>query len=468
MTSPGGVQAKTVIVIGAGISGLSTAYWLKKQGIGVTVLERDHEPGGTMKTRREGGWLIETGPNSALETTPLFRQMFDDLGLVAHHLYADAAAGKRYILRGGRLHALPTGPGTFLGTRLWTMGGKLRLLGEPFAGRARAEESVASFVERRLGREFLHYAINPFVAGVFAGDPAQLSVRHAFPKLYALEEKYGGLMLGMLKGRKERRVRQETAKDRSRMFSFSQGMQEFPAALAEMLGASVIYNCAVEQIIPVRAGKRPVYTVYYRREEMREELQADAVVIATPAPAAAAIIHSIDPETAGKLASIFYPPVTEVFLGYRTAQIPRPLDGFGFLIPEAENRKILGTIWSSALFPNRAPEGHAALTTFIGGTRQPELTKQSDSAIAGLVASELQSIMGIAGTPVFEKIIRWEKSIPQYNLGYRDVLEKLERFEQNYQGAYFCANFRGGISVGDCLVSAEQTARRILKYLRER
>jgi oxygen-dependent protoporphyrinogen oxidase len=462
-----GLRRKTVVVIGAGISGLCTAYWLKKQGITVTILERDNEPGGTMKTVREDGWLIETGPNSALETTPLFRQIIGELGLNDHHLYANDASNKRYILRDGKLHPLPTGPGAFLRTRLWTGAGKLRLLKEPFTGRGTEEESVAAFVERRLGREFLDYAINPFVAGVFAGDPAMLSVRHAFPKLYALEEKYGGLIVGMMKGRKERRQRQETAKDRSRMFSFRDGMQEFPVALAKIFAPSLFYNSPVDQIIPMRAGKRPVYTLYYRRDSVRAEIQADAVVIATPAAAAAAMIRGIDPETARTLASIYYPPVVEIFLGFKKNQLPKEPDGFGYLIPEVEKRNILGTIWSSALFPNRAPDGHTALTSFLGGARQPELTGRDDDAIAALVAGELRSIMAITGDPVFSKIIRWEKAIPQYNLGYQNILGMIDRFEQNFQGAFFCANFRGGISVGDCLMSADRTAQRILGYLRE-
>lgn len=460
-------RRKSVVVIGGGISGLCAAFWLKKKGYSVTVLERDPLPGGTMKSVREAGWLVETGPNSALETTPLFRQLFDELGILGRHQYADERSNNRYILRGGRLHSLPMTAGGFLATRLWTLPGKLRLLGEPFTGRAETEESVADFVRRRLGREFLDYAINPFVAGVFAGDPAKLSVRHAFPKLYALEEKYGGLILGMIRGRRERVARQETAKDRSRMFSFAGGMQEFPAAVAARLGNSFRPGCCVERIIPARAGRRPVYTVYFRQDGAGLEEQADAVVLATPAAAAASIVSAIDPATAAALRSVYYPPVAEIFFGFRKQQIPIPLDGFGFLVPEAERRRILGTIWSSALFPDRAPEGHAALTSFVGGARQPELAAQSDEELTRIVTEELGSIMGITGAPQFSRIVRWETAIPQYNLGYQEVLRVLDRFEQNFQGSFFCANFRGGISVGDCLMSADRTAARIAAYLRE-
>ncbi|MEO8168378.1 MAG: protoporphyrinogen oxidase, partial [bacterium] len=221
-----------IVIIGGGISGLTAAWWLHKMGADVTVLEKDQTVGGTIRSVREDGWLVETGPNSALETTPLFNEMFEGLGIAGQRLYADDRSNKRYILRGGRLHPLPMSPGSFLSSSLWTLAGKLRLLKEPFVGRSVKDETIAEFVERRLGKEFLDYAINPFVAGVYAGNPEHLSVRAAFPKLYALEQKYGGLVKGMVKGRRERKQRSEKAKDRAKMFSFKNGMATFPQAIA--------------------------------------------------------------------------------------------------------------------------------------------------------------------------------------------------------------------------------------------
>jgi oxygen-dependent protoporphyrinogen oxidase len=460
-------EGRSVVVIGGGISGLCAAHWLKRRGINVLVLEHESNPGGTMKTIREGGWLIETGPNSTLDTTPLFRQLFDELGIGDRRIDARESANNRYIVKGGRLLPLPTTPGAFLGSKLWTASGKLRLLKEPFIGRAQREESIAEFVRRRLGREFLDYAINPFVAGVYAGDPENLSVQAAFPKLYALEKNHGSLIGGAIRSRRERKARKEIAKDRAKLFSFADGMQTLPDSIGRSLGDSFKPGCTVERIIPMRAGRFPVYTVYFSGNGIQQSTQADAVVLATPAYATAEIIRPIDPEMSAVLESIYYPPVAEVFLGFRSDQIGRSLDGFGFLVPQVERRNILGTIWSSSLFPNRAPEGCVALTSFAGGARQPELASMADDKLTGLLLADLKDIMNLNGDPLYTKIIRWKRAIPQYNLGYHKILGAMERFEQNFQGAFLCANYRGGIAVGDCVGSAEKIVERVILHFTE-
>ena len=458
----------SVVVIGAGISGLSVAWWLQRAGVNVTVLEKGARPGGTMHTVIDGDWLIEGGPNSALETTPLFQQLFAELDILDQLRYANGAADKRYILRKGRLHPLPMSPGPFLSSALWTPRGKLRLLKEPFIGRAMKEESVAEFVERRLGREFLDYAINPFVAGVYAGNPEALSVRWAFPKLYALEEAYGGLIRGMIRGRKERSERAEKSKDRAKMFSFVEGMYTLPETIARKLGRSMQYNCDVTSIEgqAFRNGNGPAFTVNYTIGGDSQSRTCGAVVLSIPAYSASNVIKSLSPELSSLLGGIYYPPVVEVFLGYRMEQIGIPLDGFGYLIPAVEKRKILGTIWSSSLFEERAPGDHVALTTFLGGARQPELAALDDHGVLTLVQSELGSIMNVAGPPVYSQINRWDKAIPQYNIGYSSILRSLDQCEKNNPGLFFCSNYRGGISVGDCIVSADRTARDIVSHLK--
>jgi oxygen-dependent protoporphyrinogen oxidase len=446
------------IVIGGGISGLTVAYSLQLAGVNVIVLEKEDGAGGTMKTVHENGWLMETGPNSALETTPVLGSMIARLGLESEFLYADPSSNRRYILRGGRLHPLPMSPPAFLASRLWTLRGKLRLLKEPFIGRAVEEETVAQFVERRLGKEFLDYAIDPFVAGVFAGSPSHLSVRSAFPRLYALEEQYGGLIAGMIRGARERARNPEKAKDRARMFSFRNGMQVLPDALARSLGDRFRPDCEARHI---ERHPDTGFRVTGRERGTDTAWHARIVVLAVPSEASERFMRPFDASAADAVSRIPYPPVAEVFLGYRSGFMTRPLDGFGFLVPALEQRKILGTIWSSALFPGRAPDGHVALTSFVGGSRQPELVGNDDAGLIDLVAGELGALMGVRGEPVFARVSRWDRAIPQYHIGHGRIMEAVDRLELHAPGLFVCSNFRDGISVGDCVKNAAALAERI-------
>lgn len=458
-----------VIVIGEGITGLAVAYWLKKRGINVIVLAKDSEVGGTMKSVQEQGFLYETGANTALETTPYFKELVSDLRLKSEFIYANPEGKNRYILRNNVLHSMPLGPGSFFLTKLFSTGAKFRMMKEPFIGRAEKEESVAEFVERRLGREFLDYAIDPFVAGVFAGKTEQLSVRSAFPKLYALEEKYGGLVKGMIKGAQERRQRAEKAKDRAETFSFVSGMQKLPQAIGNSLGRAILLNAKVtgirnqttERNEPSDEPDARRYLVEYLRSGKEEEIEADFVIFAIPAYDAAPIIKSLSVDTAHVLSSIYYSPVISVFLGVKREEVGQKLDGFGFLIPSKERRNILGCLWNSCLFSNRAPAGMAALNAFIGGSRQPELTVLNDGQIIQKTLDELKSIMQFSGKPVYLNITRWQKSIPQYEIGYQQKMELLAKFEESNQGILLAGNYRGGISVGDCVKNAFEIAENV-------
>lgn len=454
-----------IVIIGAGISGLTTAFLLKKNGLNVTVLESENEVGGTMKSKRINEFLVEFGPNSALETTPLFKQIIDEVGISNEMVYANEASNKRYILRDGKLHQIPMKPQEFFKSKLWSWRGKLRVMLEPFHLRAKNpagdpfwEETLAQFVRRRLGQEFLDYTINPFVAGVYAGDPEKLGVRSAFPRLYALEEKYGGLIIGTIKGAKERKKREEKSKVTARMFSFINGMGTLPKAIANYLGDSVVLNAKVKSL----KKYEDKFLIEFEKDGKVETLSADIVVVSTPAYVTAEIVKELSEELAQTLSKIYYPPVTEVVFGYKKEQVGLAPDGFGFLIPEKENRKILGTLWNSTIFPQRAPEGYVEFTTFVGGTRQPELALKRDDELVKIVSDELKDIMKISGEPEFVWISRWKKAIPQYNVGHLKIMDQIERFERENEGIFFCANYRGGIAVGDCVMSAEKTANKIL------
>ncbi|RPI06564.1 MAG: protoporphyrinogen oxidase [Ignavibacteriae bacterium] len=455
-----------VIIVGEGITGLGIAYWLKKRGINVAVLAKEGVAGGTMKSVKDQGFLYETGANTALETSPHFKELVSELKLESEFIYANPEGNNRYILRNGILNSMPLGAGSFFFTKLFSLAAKIRLLKEPFIGRAEKEESIAEFVERRLGREFLDYAIDPFVAGVFAGKTEQLSVRSAFPKLYALEEKYGGLVKGMIKGAQERKQRAEKAKDRAETFSFVSGMQMLPQAICSSLGKAVYFNAKVTGVRNLTTDREEPsdepdarrYLVEYLHHGKEEEIEGDVVVFAVPAYDAAPIIKPISKETAHVLSSIYYSPVVSLFLGVRREDIGHPLDGFGFLIPSKEQRKILGCLWNSCLFGNRAPSGMAALNAFIGGARQPELTDLSDEQIIQMTLDELKSIMQFSGKAVYLNITRWHKSIPQYEIGYQSKMDCLTRFEESNPGIVLAGNYRGGISVGDCIQNAYERA----------
>jgi len=454
---------KKITILGAGISGLSAAYWLRKAGWDVAVLEAGQEPGGSMATRREEGFLIDYGANSGLDTTPLIVQMAVDLGLTEELVYADEIGSKRYILKNGRLHALPTNPLAFIRTDLFSFRAKVRLLAEPFIGRSQDGyyQSIAQFVERRLGREFLDYAINPFVAGVYAGKPEDLSVKSAFPKLYRLEEVYGGLIKGLIKGAKERKKSAETSKQSARMFSFRSGMQAFPRALAAGPGIRIRYDCKVEKVVARQNG----FAVCYSHNGKPAEYETDIVLSAIPAYAAAPVFAELDPQLSRHLRKIYYPPVKVLFLGYPRAAIRQPLDGFGFLIPEKERKKFLGAIWSSTIFPDRSREDRAAFTLFIGGARSPELLDEDPARLNRAVISEFQEIMGIAGQPVFADEKMWPRAIPQYNVGYVEHESYFERFECDHPGIFLSGNYRGGISVGDCIKNSETRFKNIKDHI---
>jgi len=457
-------KRKTIItILGGGISGLATAYWLDKAGLNVTVLEANNEPGGSMVTRREEAFLIDYGPNSGLDTTPLIGQMAEELGLMENLIYADETAARRYILKNGQLHALPTNPLAFLKTDLFSFKAKLRLLAEPFMGRSDDGyyQSISQFVKRRLGQEFLDYAVNPFVAGVFAGNPDELSVKSAFPKLYRLEELYGGLIKGLIKGVKERKQRAETSKQNARMFSFKNGMQALPGAIATKLNKKIKFNCNVEKVI--KSGSR--YTVLYNQSGKPMQIDTDIIVSAIPAYNVATVFGEYDRQLYQHLTDIYYPPVKVLFLGYRKTAIGRPLDGFGFLIPEKEKRSFLGAIWSSTIFPGRSQDSMAAFTLFVGGARSPELLENDADLLFEKILGQFHEIMQIDAPPVFIKERMWPRAIPQYTLGYIEHEKYFEKFERNNPGIFLSGNFRGGISVGDCIKNSGVTCSRINEYL---
>jgi protoporphyrinogen/coproporphyrinogen III oxidase len=454
-----------VIVVGAGLSGLTTAYRLQRANLTVRVLEAAPRAGGVIGSERRDGVLFERGPNSGLDTTPLINELLRDLGIAGTRVDGSAASAKRYVLRGGRPVALPTSALAFATTPLFSLRAKLRLFGEPFIARSApdTEESIAAFVQRRLGREFLDYAIEPFVAGIYAGDPAELSVPAAFPRLHALEQRYGSLLKGALLGARERRRSAEKAKNTAPSFSFADGMQTLTDALARSL-ADVRVGLRVSSV--QREGDGFAVSAQSGRETLR--FSARAVVLAVPAYAAAELVAALAPGAARALGEIAYPPVSIVASAYRRQDVAHPLDGFGFLAPRVERPAVLGTLFSSSMFAGRSPQDIVLLTSFVGGRRAPEAVAVPDAELSRRVNHELARVLGAREPPLWNEVTRWPRAIPQYALGHLQRLAEVDSAEAQWPGLYFCANYRGGVSIGDCVKAGHAMAERVATTLQQR
>ncbi|TSA34146.1 MAG: protoporphyrinogen oxidase [Verrucomicrobiaceae bacterium] len=453
---------KSVAIIGAGVSGLTAAFYLKRAGIPVTVFEAGGRVGGVIRSLRQDGYLAESGPNTILETSPKIAALIRDAGLESRRLEPPREAEARYVVRYKRPIAMPGSPLGFLTTKLFTPRAKLAVLQEPFvpARRDGVEESIAGFVVRRLGREFLDHAIDAMVAGVYAGDPGKLSVQQAFPKLAALEEKYGSLIKGQILGARERRKRGEIAKDRAPKFSFDEGLQVLPDTLRERLGDDVRLNTSVAGLARASDGLK------------LDILPGDgagsgygAVIYA----GTAFQLAKLQTESAGELFSQFseirHPPVASVVLGFRREDVAHPCQGFGALIPGVEGFNILGTIFSSSLFPNRAPAGHVTLTSYIGGERHPELASLSPEELFELTQGDLSVLFGVKGRPTFRHCAFYPMAIPQYNVGYGRHRAAMTEIERCIPGLFLAGHYRDGISLGDSIVSGCNIAERVEKYL---
>ncbi len=438
------------VVIGAGITGLTAAASLHRRGRSVIVLESSARAGGAVRTEQSDGFLVEEGPGSLMTNEPAVVQFLAETGLGPE--LVRPVAQRRFLVRGGRVLALPSGPLGAVATPLFSLRGKLRVLREPFVPRGTADdESLADFVRRRLGSEMLAYAVEPFVAGIFAGNPEKLSARHAFPKLWNLERTHGSFIRGALRLRRTGPPRE--------MMSFRDGMGMLPTRLAGILGDGLRLGAGVEEIAQVPGTG---WKVVWREDGARREVVASALVSAVPAFAVPSLPWPSDLRDAlDALQRIEYPPVTVVALGFRRGDVAHPLDGFGMLVPAAERRRILGTIFSSSLFPGRAPEDHVLLTTFVGGARQPRVAALGDDALVADVCSDLRDLLGARRAPVFRGIYRWPRAIPQYNAGYGGIISALENLEARKPGLHFAGNYRGGIAAGQCIHNGLQLAAQL-------
>jgi oxygen-dependent protoporphyrinogen oxidase len=448
---------KSIAVVGGGLTGLTTAWRLHQAGHRVTVFEKAPRVGGAIISTSGDGWLIEGGPNS-LQETPEVAALLTELGLCDQRVLVSPAAKKRFIVRGGRPVMVPLTPSGLLNSPLFSFGARLRLLAELLTRpRVRTTDvNLAAFVASHFGQEIVDYGLNPFVGGIYAGDPEKLSARYSFPGLWQLERSHGSLLRGFRAQAAERRARGE-ASGLVPIISFRAGLQTLTLALAAALPAGSVHTDAtVTSLIPGKPWK-----LIWTRADSVQTGEFDAVVLALPASGLAQIVFStLGERSLASLDHVPQPPVSSLFLGFRRNQVAHPLDGFGVLVPACEERSFLGVLFSSSLFAGRAPAGHVALTVFAGGMRQPETGRLDAAALLARVQPDLRELLGVTGDPVFTHHTFWPKAIPQYNLGHERFLEPLTRIETRHPGLFIGSNARDGISLPDCIKSGAEAARK--------
>ena len=473
---------RSAVVIGAGISGLVCGYRLKALGVDVLVIEQSGRVGGVIQSERIDGFLIERGPNSSQGTEELMA-LVDELGITGELAEGDPKA-PAYVYFEGKLHAVPAGAGAFLKSSLLNFGGKLRIARELFvAARSEAtEESVAAFARRRIGPEAAERLVAPFVSGIYAGDADTLSVQAAFPKLANLEANYGGLIKGMFaKSREARRARKSAAAvlekaspTTRRAVSFREGMAYLPETLARRLGEDLVTGCSEIRLLMPDPGSSKAQTsgsvsadfaVEFQRAGTLNRLCCDRVIIATPARAAATLVANLSDDLSRLLEEIEYPPLVILNLAYEASSIKVPLVGFGFLAAPSEGLNILGCVWNSSLFAGRAPEGTALLTLFLGGARNPDAARLAEAELVSTAHSELQQVLGVSAEPRVVAITRYERSIPQYNLGHADRVRRIESLPTRMPGLNLIGNYLHGVSTGDCIREADRVAREVARCL---
>ena len=439
-------SAPLTIVVGAGISGLTCAYALKKSGQNVQLIEASDRPGGVIESLEVNGFLFELGPQSFSGTEPLFK-LCDELGIADLLLEAPHGA-PRYILLDGKLVPVPFSPGAFLSSSLLSWRTKFSILTEVFktSPAPDGDESVATFVRAKFTPELLDRLVGPFVSGIYAGDPEELSLRAAFPKIYEAEKISGSIIRGSFRLAKKKTPAQRTR--RPGLYSFRNGNATLTDALAKFLGPSL--RCS-SKIVSEIARDANCFLLTIEGTRGQEKVRADKLVLATPAGINSDLLRSIAPAAAVPSFDIEYAPVAVVSHGYHKDQVGTDLRGFGFLIPRSEKIQTLGTVWNSSLFPGRAPVGHVLLTSFIGGARKPKLARLAEAQSADFVRRELADILRISGNPIIQRVTDYSSAIPQYNVGHSQRLQSIQESVAKVPGLWLTGNYWNGPAIGACI-----------------
>jgi len=446
------------LVVGGGISGLVCAYALQKAGVEVLLVEASARPGGVINSLCRDGFLLELGPQSFSGTSQL-RSLCADLGIAGKLLEAPARA-PRYVLVNGKLQAVPMSPPAFFTSSLVNGSTKWALVRDIFGKSAppKADESVASFVRRKFSDQLLDRLVGPFVSGVYAGDPEKLSVRSAFPQLHEAEKAAGSIVRGMMRLAKSKKGPRE----RATLNTFREGNETLVRALANHLGAKLLTKTAAANIYEQNDASFHVSL----EGSSNDSVSAKSVVFATPTDATGKMLAQLDPALEPLLTTVEYAAVAVVSLGYAKKDVSHSLEGFGFLVPRPARLRILGTVWNSSLFPGRAPEGHALLTTFVGGATDPSAAKLSSEELSSLVHREIAPLLAIKSAPTFCNVTIWPRALPQYNLGHSDRLASLNKTLARFPGLFLTGNYLRGPAIGACVEQALAVAEEVKTSLK--
>ncbi len=444
-----------VAVIGAGVSGLATAYELRCRGHRVVVLERQIRAGGNAVSERIGGFLMEHGPSSVNAAVPIATQLSHSLGLDPLRCTLTPEVRYRYLTGAGKLHRIATHPLGFFTSDYLSLRARLRLLTEVLVPTSSSddEETVAQFWRRRFGAEFAERVIDPLVGGLYAGKASELSMMAVFPTLINMERRYGSIIQGVLR----RRLASGNMPGR-RLYSWQQGIGTLPTTLAQRLGPALKTGIVVRRIKALPEG--------FRIETGASGVfKARAVVMATQPQVAATLLDGIDTMGAEAAASIDTPSLAVVFLGYRRQQVAHPLNGLGYLTPTSAQRELSGALFCSTMFAARAPTGHVSLSAYIGGARAPALARLPTADLIALARAEFRDLLGVRGDPVVVRVRQWPQGLPQYHLGHGQLVAVLHGIEERQPGLFVTGNYFVGPSVGNCLTQANETAVRIHRFL---
>lgn len=461
-----------IVVIGGGLSGLATAFNLKylaqqnNRALHVSVIEKEPTVGGKIRSYSDNGYLCEWGPNGFLTNKQHTQELCKKLAIYNDLLASNDNARKRFVYSKSKLHKLPHNQMEFLTNSLISLSGKLRIAGELFVSAKKdgIDETLADFTRRRLGREALDKLIGPMASGIFAGNPETMSLQACFPRINQLETEYGGLLKAMLKLTKQHAKAKKSGKVTSSpagpggvLTSFHDGIQVLTDSLYHAIGHdNVIRDKEVINVYPELHDKWRIQFA------SKEELVADKVVIATPAYIASSLVEKLSPQLSTKLAEIKYSPLAVICLGYALEQINHDVNGFGYLFANNEEQYVLGTLWDSSIFANRAADGKVLLRSMLGGARNPEVLKLSDEELLKTVQASLNKTMQINVEPEMSKIFRHPQAIPQYNVGHREIVSQLEAMVASYTGLYLTGNAYYGVGINDCTLAAEKVAQQVL------